>query len=139
MNRWRRQSILGAVLATCLLGICLTAGVSVRAQQPVTTFDGVYDSTSVADPQNAIQCGPASGALAIVVKNGQFVGPDRKMVDVGPNGVAESDGRILLGGTATVPYKAVYRFAATSMDGDLTVTRLSSGVCIYHRRGTKRH
>lgn len=131
-----RQSTLAALGAICCFAV--VASQYAVAQQPVTTFDGVYDSTATADPQNGIQCGPGAGALAITVKNGQVAGPDRNMVTVGSNGVAELDGRLLMGGTVTLPYKLVYRFAATSMDSDLTVTRLSSGVCIYHRHGTKR-
>jgi hypothetical protein len=133
MNGWNRPSVFA--VAACL-GIATTS--SARAQQPVTTFDGAYDSTGSADPQNAIQCGPSAGAYAIIVKNGKLSGPDHKLVDIGPDGVAESDGRLLLGGTVTVPYKAVYHFNGSAVDSELTVTRLSSGVCIYHRHGTKR-
>jgi hypothetical protein len=132
-----RQSKLPALGAICCFAV--VASQYAVAQQPVTTFDGVYDSTSTADPQNAIQCGAAGGAFAINVKNGQFPGPDRNVVTIGPDGAAEANGRLLMGGSLTLPFKSVYRFAATGVDSDLTVTRLSSGVCIYHRHGTKRH
>jgi hypothetical protein len=133
MNGWSRPSVFA--VAVCL-GIAAVP--SARAQQPVAAFDGVYDSTGSADPQNAIQCGLGAGAIAITVKNGKLAGPDSKPVDIGPNGVAESDGKLLLGGSVTVPYKAVYHFNGSTMDGALTVTRMSGGSCIYHRHGTKR-
>lgn len=134
MNGWSRPSVFA--VAVCL-GIAAIP--SARAQQPVTTFDGIYDTTGSSDPQNAIQCSLGANALAITVKDGKLVGPDHRPVAVGPDGVAESDGKLLLGGSVNLPYKAVYHFNGTTMDSELTVTRISGGSCIYHRHGTKRH
>ena len=57
---------------------------------------------------------------------------------IGPDGMGESSGKLLMGGTLTLPYKVTYRFAGNSVAIDLTVTRVSQGVCIYHRHGTKK-
>jgi hypothetical protein len=133
MTGWVRKSVLGVVL-----GMSVMASSSVRAQQAVTTFDGAYDTTSTADPQNAIQCSVAGGPLTVTVKDGKTPGPDRIPVSIGPDGMGESSGKLLMGGTVTLPFKIVYRFAGNSVDIDLTVTLRSQGVCIYHRHGAKK-
>jgi hypothetical protein len=128
-----KASALGVILAMSVAAIP-----AVRAQQPVTIFDGSYETTSTADPQNQIQCGPGAGPLTIVVKDGKAPGPDRVPVDIGPNGTGQSNGRLSMDGAVTVPFKIVYHFTGNTVAIDLTVTRLSSGVCIYHRHGTKK-
>jgi hypothetical protein len=133
MVGWTKASALGVVL-----GMSVVATTAVRAQQPVTTFDGSYDTTATPDPQNAMQCSQVASSLTIVVKDGKVLGPDQRPVDIGPNGMGESSGRLLMGRTVNLPFKAVYRFTANTVNIDLTVTRMSSGVCIYHRHGTKK-
>ncbi len=131
MHGIRRPSAL--VIATCL-GV--TAASAARAQ--TTAYDGVYDTTGTADPQNGVQCNQNVAAYPLTVKNGTFSGLDHNPVTIGPNGVAESTGKYLVGGSLSLPYKASYHFSANALDSDLSVVRTNGEPCVYHRHGKKR-
>lgn len=120
------------------IAICLGVAAAVPAWAQVTTFDGIYDTVGKADPQNSISCNQNVQNYPVKVKDGSFSGVDRKPVTIGPNGVAEANGRFLISSQITTPFKATYRFNSNGFDSDLTVDIVRGGQCIYHRHGTKR-